>query len=91
MEDSPTVKTQSGEKRPGSSGSVRTCPRCNTTFSVETPATGCMPFCSSFCKMQDLAGWFRQEYIISTPLSHSNDEEAPAIHDESISEDLNLP
>lgn len=49
-------------------GAERSCPTCGAT--CEDPAA--RPFCSSRCRLADLAGWFGGEFSISRPLNASD-------------------
>lgn len=51
------------------------CPICGKEVKIDDPF---MPFCSDRCRIQDLANWATEKYVISTPVEptqHEDEEE----------------
>jgi hypothetical protein len=47
------------------------CPICKKPVALNDPY---MPFCSERCKLIDLGNWASEKYVISTPITHSDEE-----------------
>lgn len=52
---------------------VLRCPICKKPVSLDDPN---MPFCSDRCRIIDLGNWATDQYVIPTPVSEAEDEEA---------------
>jgi endogenous inhibitor of DNA gyrase (YacG/DUF329 family) len=59
------------------------CPICRKPVSSETSAE--FPFCSERCRVQDLANWATEKYVVSEPAA-MDDEAAPTRDEESLPE-----
>lgn len=59
------------------------CPICRTPVSSETSPE--FPFCSERCRVQDLANWATEKYVVSEPAA-MDEESAPLRDDESLPE-----
>ena len=74
------------EKMPGNRKKSRTpkCPICNEDlpYDLRDPSPpSYFPFCSEKCKLIDFHKWLSEEYYISSPIEHPEDEEkTPANH-----------
>ena len=47
------------------------CPICKKEVVLGDPF---MPFCSERCRLSDLGNWASETYVISTPLTSTQDE-----------------
>ena len=48
------------------------CPICKKSVEITDPF---MPFCSDRCRIQDLANWATEKYVISSPIEPTNAED----------------
>jgi len=55
------------------------CPICRTPVSSETAPE--FPFCSERCRVQDLANWATEKYVVSEPAA-MDEESAPTRDDQ---------
>ncbi len=53
------------------------CPICKKDVAPGSPT---LPFCSERCQLLDLGKWASEEYVISSPLQHS--QQSPVTNDE---------
>jgi uncharacterized protein len=51
----------------------RRCPICKTLTDSLTNAE--FPFCSERCRLQDLANWAAEKYVVSEPIFDEDDNE----------------
>lgn len=50
------------------------CPICRQPVAAGSPD---QPFCSDRCRIQDLANWATEKYVISDSVPYSDDLEVP--------------
>jgi endogenous inhibitor of DNA gyrase (YacG/DUF329 family) len=48
------------------------CPICGKSVQPDDPF---MPFCSDRCRIQDLANWATEKYVVSTPVEPTQQED----------------
>ena len=48
------------------------CPICGKPVKSDNPF---LPFCSDRCRIQDLANWATEKYVISTPVEPTKQED----------------
>ncbi len=54
------------------------CPICKKATNSEIHPD--FPFCSERCKLQDLANWATEKYVVSDPIFSEDDNERDASH-----------
>ncbi|MEP7353570.1 MAG: DNA gyrase inhibitor YacG [Acidobacteriota bacterium] len=55
------------------------CPICKKTVQITDPF---MPFCSDRCRIQDLANWSDEKYVVSGSADVEEGENLPGLEDE---------
>ncbi len=54
------------------------CPICRKKVAFNDPN---MPFCSDRCRVQDLANWASEKYVISTPRTSDESDDSERLEE----------